>query len=325
MAAAHPAVREAALAAHAAGLCVVPPREDGSKAPIGTWKRNTSTRPTTQELDAWYGPHTGIGLICGAVSGGLEMLEFEGRAVAEGRSQMFLELARDTGLADLVERIRAGYQERTPSGGIHLLYRVPTSRPNTRLAQRRATPDELAADPHDRVKVLIETRGEGGYTIVAPSDGSVHPLGGPWVLEAGGFEAIATITDDERDRLFALARMLDEIPPADGLGSPPRGTGEERPGDRYNAAPDVGDRTLELLERHGWTVVRRDRDVVYLRRPGKEGPGISASLGYVAPGVLRVFSTSTAFGTEKAYSPFGVYAVLEHGGDFRAAARPCRR
>jgi hypothetical protein len=314
-------VREAALTAHAAGLCVVPPREDGSKAPLGSWKRYTRTRPTVAELDAWYGPHTGIGLVCGAVSGGLEMLELEGRAVAEGRSQAFLELAQQVGLADLVERIRAGYQERTLSGGIHLLYRVPTPRPNTKLARRPATPDELALDPHERVRVLIETRGEGGYTIVAPSNGCVHPSGRAWTLDRGGLEAIATITDDEREDLYALARMLDEVPPAEEVRSSPGDAHGDRPGDRYDAAPDAGERTLALLERHGWTVVRRDGDVVYLRRPGKEGPGISASLGYVAPGVLRVFSTSTPFGTDKAYSPFGVYAVLEHEGDFGAAAR----
>ena len=314
-------VRAAVLAAHAAGMCVVPPREDGSKAPIGSWKCYTRIRPTRAEIEAWYGPHQGIGLVCGAVSGGLEMLEFEGRAVAAGRSRAFLELASDTGLADLVERIRAGYQERTPSGGIHLLYRVPTPRPNARLAQRPATPDELAANPHDRVRVLVETRGEGGYAIVAPSNGSVHPLGRPWVLEAGGFGAIATITDEERDGLYALARMLDEMPPTEPLGSSVQGNHGDRPGDRYDAAPDAGERTLALLERHGWKVVRRDGSIVYLRRPGKEDPGISASLGYVAAGVLRVFSTSTPFGTEKAYSPFGVYAILEHGGDFGAAAR----
>lgn len=317
------AVRQAALAAHAAGLCVVPPREDGSKRPLGTWKRYTIARSTPGELDAWYGPRTGLGLICGAVSDGLEMFEIEGRAVTEGRSRAFLELAAETGLADLVERIRAGYQERTPSGGLHLLYRVPTPRPNTKLARRPASPDELAVDPHDRVKVLMETRGEGGYSIVAPSGGGVHPEGGSWSLERGGFDTIATITDEERDRLFDLARLFDAMPPAETTvpRSARAGDDGERPGDRYDASPDVGARTLALLERHGWVVVYRHGDALYLRRPGKDGPGISASLGYIAPGVLRVFSTSTAFGTDAAYSPFGVYAVLEHGADFSAAAR----
>ena len=92
------AVREAALAAHAAGLCVVPPREDGSKAPIGPWKRYMLARPTLEELDGWYGPRTGIGLVCGTVSRGLEMLEFEGRAVAEGLLESFIDAAIAAGL-----------------------------------------------------------------------------------------------------------------------------------------------------------------------------------------------------------------------------------
>ena len=181
-------------------------------------------RPTLEELDGWYGLHTGVGLVCGTISRRLEMIEFEGRAVKAGCSQAFLALAREMGLADLVERIRAGYQERTPSGGLHLLYHVPTPRPNTKLATRPATADELAQDPDDRVKVLIETRGEGGYTIVAPSNGSVHPCGGSWALERGGFDSIATISDDERDALFALARMLDEMPPVDTWPHHPAGT-----------------------------------------------------------------------------------------------------
>ena len=157
-------VREAALAAHAAGLCVVPPREDGSKRPVGPWKRYMRARPGPAELDRWYGPRLGIGLVCGRVSGGLELLEFEGRAVAAGLLESFIDAAIAAGFSPLVERIRAGYEEWTPSGGIHWLLHVFTPRANTVLAARPATPEEIAAKPRDRVKVLIETRGEGGYT-----------------------------------------------------------------------------------------------------------------------------------------------------------------
>lgn len=323
------AVRDAALAAHAAGLCVVPPAEDGSKAPIGTWKRYMLARSTPEELDGWYGPRTGIGLVCGRVSGGLEMLELEGRAVADGLLESFLDAAIAAGLGPLVERIAAGYQEWTPSGGVHWLMRVPTPRASTVLARRPAAPEELVARPGDRTKVLIETRGEGGYTIVAPSDGSVHPLGSPWVLEAGGFDTITAISDEERDRLHDLARMFDAMPPVTPRAPSAGRSGDgDRPGDRYDALPDPEGRIEDLLVRRGWTVVSRRGGTTYLRRPGKD-TGISATLGH-HPGLLIVFSTSTPFQatsttTPRGYGPFAVYTILEHGGDWSAAGKALRR
>ena len=322
-------VREAALAAHAAGLCVVPPREDGSKRPIGPWKRYMPARPTPAQLDRWYGPRLGIGLVCGAISGGLEMLEFEGRAVAEGLLESFIDAAIAAGFGPLVERIRAGYEEWTPAGGIHWLLRVPSARANTVLAARPATPEEIAAKPGDRVKVLIETRGEGGYAIVAPSAGAIHPSGRPWVLASGGFDTIATVTEAEREALHELARLFDAMPPvtprAPSTGRAPAG---DRPGDRYDALPDPEGRIEDLLVRRGWTVVSRRGGTTYLRRPGKD-EGISATLGH-HPGLLIVFSTSTPFEATSAaaprgYGPFAVYTILEHGGDWSAAAAALRR
>lgn len=310
-------VAEAALVAYSAGLSVVPPAEDGSKRPDTSWKAYQTALPTPTQISAWYGPRAGLGVVCGVVSGGLEMLEFEGRAVAEHVSTDYLAAAEAIGLRPILDRIRTGYQERTPAGGIHLLYRCPEPLPNTKLARRPATDDELLADPADKIKVLIETRGEGGYTILAPSNGKVHPTGGAWTLEAGGFPTIANITVDERDQLFRLARTFDAMPPQ-APRKAPAGVDGDRPGDLYDAQPDIHARTLALLETHGWTLVYTRGGIDYLRRPGKD-EGVSATLGRAGPGVLHVFSSSTEFETES-HKPFRVYAILEHGGDWSAAA-----
>ena len=312
-------VLSAALAANAAGLSVVPAREDGSKRPeFDTWKEFQSCRASAGEVEDWFGSgRTGLGVVCGYVSNGLEMLELEGRAVTEGFNEQLHELAGAAGLGDALHSIEAGYLERTPSGGLHLLYRVPSPHGNTKLASRPATAAELAENPDVPVKVLIETRGEGGYCIVAPSYGRVHPDGGAWELVSGGFDTIVTITDAERDELWRLARLFDQMPELNRRQ--PKADAGGRPGDRYNNDPDAGQLVLEMLLRRGWTEVFRAGESTYLRRPGKS-VGISATLGYVGPGVLRVFTTSTQF-EARAYSPFGVYATLEHGGDFRAAAR----
>ena len=311
----------AAREAYRAGIVILPVKADGSKRPdLASWATFQERKPSDDELRRWFArPRPGVGVVCGRISGNLEMVEFEGRAVDEGILARFREAARAAGIGDLLERIEAGYRERTPSGGIHLLYRVEMPLGNTKLAQRPATDRELEIDPDDKVRALIETRGEGGFVVTAPSSGSVHPSGRPWVLELGGFAGIATISDEERDALFNLARSFDTMPPR--LAYEPVGDHDgERPGDRYNAKPNPENRMERLLVAHGWALVHRNhRGVRYLRRPGKDR-GISATLGHF-PGVFICFSTSTAFEAGRGYDAFGVYAILEHGGDFGVAAQ----
>src|SRR5688500_8975612 len=63
------------------------------------------------------------------------------------------------GLGELLNRIANGYGEKTPSGGVHLLWRCAEIEGNLKLARRPATPAELLEDPDDLTKVLFETRG----------------------------------------------------------------------------------------------------------------------------------------------------------------------
>jgi hypothetical protein len=327
-----PAMLDLALDALHHGLAVVPPAEDGTKRPAGPWQTYQHRLPTEDEIRGWYanGRH-GIGIVCGAVSGNLEMLEFEGRAMGEAVDERFAELADQAGIGDLVANVMAGYTEWTPSGGLHILYRVngPIAG-NTKLARRPASTAELEQQPDDRIKVLIETRGEGGYVIVAPTHGPVHPTAGEWRLVQGGFDSITTITPAQRDQLHRLARALDDMPatPAPTAASthPALLDSNDRPGDLYNQQPDATTRTLQLLQQHGWQHVfdhpHAGHADHHLRRPGKND-GTSAVL-HGDGGTLYVFSTSTAFTAEEPYTPFAVYTQLEHHGDYRAAARQLR-
>lgn len=310
-------VAQAASDAHAHGLNVLPPRQDGSKAPDDhRWKSRQHRMSTSAEVERWYadGKRTGVGLVCGAVSGGLELLEFEGRAVAEGLPDEFFAAAKGVGLASVVRKIANGYKERTPSGGIHLLYRCSETKTHP-LARREATEAELRENPEQKIKVLIETKGEGGYVVVAPSHGKVHPSGKPWLLEGGGFDSIATITTDEREALLRLARSFDRMPPKKAASAPAPKVEGDRPGDLFNEQASWTD----VLEPHGWTQLYTRSGVTYWCRPGKTG-AVSATTGHGGHDVLYVFSTSTDFEADKAYEKFTAYALLNHEGDFSAAA-----
>jgi putative DNA primase/helicase len=308
------AVKQGAMAAYEAGLCIIPPKEDGTKRPDGEWKHYQEQRPSFTELERWYSNgRTGLGSLCGRVSLNLETLEFEELRLYEAYKQ----LAEALGLGDLIARIEAGYLEASPGGGIHWLYRCIEIGGNTKLAKRLKQPEERL-HPEDNEKTLIETRGEGGYIILAPTYGKVHPSGQPYQLLQGGFNSIATITPEERSALFELARTFDRIPKPrvhepTGEGAGPAGS---RPGDIYNAEANWAD----ILEPCGWQAVYEKEGVTYWRRPGKE-LGTSASTNYADSGLLYVFSTSTSFQAERGYSKFAAYTLLEHDGDYHAAAQ----
>jgi hypothetical protein len=323
---------EAALAWHQAGASVVRAAIDGTKRPDGAWKQYQTRRPTEDTIRQWFeGGHPGIGIILGSVSGGLEMLEFEGRAVTENRHEEFDKIAEASGLGEVWQRIKDGYCEQTPSGGYHLIYRV-TGGPvlgNTKLARRPATEEELAAKPGEKVKVLVETRGEGGFVVTAPSHGPVHPSAQPWQLLAGHPKNVAEITAAERDALFTIARMLDKMPAAPEVPvqtrTEPASTpdlGGVKPGDDYEQRTNW----TEILTPHGWQMIGQHGDTRYWKRPGKTDPGPSATTGHNSDrDRLFVFTTSTEFEAERPYTKFGAYALLEHGGDHSAAAKELRR
>jgi hypothetical protein len=52
-----------------------------------------------------------------------------------------------------------------------LYYRCDVIEGNQKLAQRPATAEEVKENPNEKVLVLIETRGEGGYVVAPPTDG----------------------------------------------------------------------------------------------------------------------------------------------------------
>jgi hypothetical protein len=297
-----------------AGISVVPVATDGSKRPgLDSWKQYQERIPTSEELLTWFSNAEGVGVICGKVSGNLEMLELEGRAVAAKMHVELKELAEQSGLGEVWQRINKGYVEITPSGGIHWLYRIDGQVPgNTKLARR---PGENGG-----IDVLAETRGEGGFVIVAPTNGTCHPSGGKWELMVGSPASIPTLTVPERNELHRLFMTFDAIPKQEIITEEIKPKQGLTPGDDYNAKV-TWDQILEPL---GWKKNYTNRDgVTTWTRPGKDF-GVSASTNFAGTDKFYVFSSSTLFEPERSYSKFAVYAIAQHGGDFSEAAKALR-
>jgi hypothetical protein len=297
------------------GISVVPVATDGTKRPgIASWKQYQETRPTTAELMTWFADAQGVGVICGKVSGNLEMLELEGRAVADKMHLDLKEMAGNAGLGEVWDRINNGYVEMTPSGGIHWLYRIDGEVPgNTKLARKPG--DE------DKVEVLAETRGEGGFVIVAPTNGTCHPSGGAWTMLVGSAKSIPTLTVAERQGLHQLFATFDCVPKVEFVTEElaPKG-GNLTPGDDYNAKVTWE----QVLEPLGWKKVYTNKaGVTSWRRPGKS-EGISATTNHAGNDKFFCFSSSTQFDPERSYSKFAIFTLVEHQGDFTASARALR-
>jgi hypothetical protein len=309
-------VLQAAIAFAEAGVSVVPASMDGSKSPIGSWKRYQLAPADNEQLVQWFaGEATGLGIVTGKVSGNLEMVELEGRAVAEGCLDEIREVAINSGLGDLWTIISTGYVERTPSGGIHFLWRIADEPVpgNTKLARR---PGE-----NDSVLVYAETRGEGGFVVTAPSSGAVHPSGQPWQLLVGSPASIPMLSWEEREAMIAVFRSIDAMPEKEmivsSLASHPASEGD-KPGTDFNNKAEWAD----ILK--GWRKVFTANGVTYWRRPGKD-QGISATTGRNDGDNLFVFTSSTTFEQEKPYSKFAAFAHLNHNDDFSAAAKDLRQ
>ena len=294
------------------GLCPMPPKQDGSKRPyVGEWKDYEHRLPTSREIMGWYRSElTGIGTVCGEVAGNLELFEFDDLDTYLA----FCEVAVEAGMAGLVERVKGGYSERTPGLGVHWFYRCEEIAGNTKLASvPRPTPDNPKG-----VKVLIETRGQGGYAVMAPSYGTVHPSGLPYEVMEGRPEDIARVTPEERAALWALARSFDQMPVREVKPSTVRteATGD-RPGDIFNRDA----RWADVLGPAGWKAIYTRGETTYWRRPGKSH-GVSATTNHTGNDTLIVFSSSTPFEVSpSSYSKFAAYTVLECDGDYQRAGK----
>lgn len=152
----------------AAGVSVFPVRADGSKAPaVATWTPYRERLPTDDELSDWFrAGDRGIAAVCGPVSGGLVVFDFESEAAYAEWLLHAEPLAAEIDRCPLVT---------TPSGGRHLYLRCPDPPRNLKLAKDASG------------EISIETRGTGGYVVAPGSPDACHEQDKPYKLERAGW------------------------------------------------------------------------------------------------------------------------------------------
>ena len=278
------------------GLRLIP--INSKKIPIvKNWQNSTE--------DHSFANADGVGLVCGKISGNVEAIDFDLKYSLNG-DVLFTEYKKRV-LAQNKDILPKLVVQKTTSGGYHLIYKCSVIEGNKKLAQRYATEEEKAIG--DKIKVLIETRGEGGYIAVDPTPG--------YKLVYGSFESIQEITPEERDVLISTAIQFNEVVKEFKPVAKPQKLGKgSSPFDDYNERGDV----VGLLEKHGWKVVDQTSDKTIFLRPGQTSAAHSGNFNH-ANRWFSVFSTSTVFNAQEGYLPYAVYAMLECGGDFSEASR----
>lgn len=286
------------------GLSVIP--VDSHKRAIGAWKPSQSERiaPNGKFEQAKY-----IAIVGGAVSGGLECIDIDLKYDITGTLMDRYKALVNESEPNLLKRLLV---EKSPTGGYHFIYRyhADSYAGNLKLANRYATEQEKQENPKEKIKVLLETRGEGGYFVCAPSDG--------YQLLQGNFNNIPVITETERNILIACACALNEI--SDEVETPRLPSKPKQSGlstfEDFNQRGDI----LSVLIDCGWSITHENAKNYFLKRPGKTDSKWSATL-HKETNTFYVFSSSTEFEPSKGYSPSSVYGILRHNKDWSAAAK----
>ncbi len=185
----HQSIMDTAQAYLSAGLCVLPAQRAEKRPAVGRWKQYQTRPPTAAEWSAWMANRPdAVCILCGQASGNTEIIDFDGGG--ELFSVWWKRIP-----SDLRDRLVI---ERTPSRGYHAAYRCETAVcGNLKLAQRQAGKG---------ITTLIETRGEGGLFLCAPTPG--------YEVTQGDLRNLPILTKAERETLLQAAWELNEhLPP----------------------------------------------------------------------------------------------------------------
>ena len=283
----------------AAGLNVLPAIK-AQKRPAINWRQYVDHKPAFDSVfDIDNINFDALCVVCGPVSGGLEILDFDQQGAA------FNDFVKET---RVILEGRNVVIESTQSGGKHIAYRCDNCGRNIKLAA-------------NQTGVLIETRGVGGICLISPTDG--------YDVLTGNWRDVPTIADVERDALLEKTREFDlvhapfyvpKLPPVPSLPSSnaPLRSGGESVADYLRRAGIARDR----LTACGWKYLFTRNNWEQWQRPGQTAPNKPGGSFNLEDGYFHCFTSNGApLEDGRSYSPLQLIAALDFNGDESAAAR----
>ncbi len=280
-----------------AGISIFPVN---GKEPVVKWSIYRDRFPTEQEVANWP-KGDGVAMVGGAMSGNLLCLDFDEKNDPKKTiTKEFFDLLKEWGYSELAEKL---VTEKTPSGGYHVLLRSESE-----VGRNQ----KIARDPSGP-QAIIETRGEGGYFVCAPSPG--------YKVIRGSMTDIPVLTAEETGIVMSACWALDRSPPPEPAPIPKHEWKDhgKSPLNDYNDRAGA-DELLDILYSHDWRKVTQVGENIRLCRPGKSAREWSATF-HLSKRIFYVFTSSTNFQSDKGHSPASVYIEFIHNGDVKAAVK----
>jgi hypothetical protein len=264
---------------------------------LAGWGKYMKELPGTDVINnSFYKNNSaGLGIICGKISGNIECLDEDSKYDVTGSMhEKFMQMLTDNA-PELLNKLII---EKSINGGYHYIYKCKELCGNVKLASRSVTEEEKIRNPHEKEKVLYETRGEGGYFVTAPTVG--------YEIIQGSFDNISEITADERNLLHDCARFFNEKKEEVKYNYTNYNSDISVNNKRHDSPfkdfnENGGDNAINLLKENGWTISGKQNSKIYLKRPGDSTSAHSGNYdeNYKR---FRFFSTSTLFDTDKSYT-----------------------
>ncbi|OED34262.1 hypothetical protein AB832_07855 [Flavobacteriaceae bacterium (ex Bugula neritina AB1)] len=305
-------ILEEARRLNKAGFSVIPvfePSHERGKTPACSEWRQYESNQTEQDIERLFGKAKGIALIC---CNGLEVLDID---LKYSLNENLLTELLDSIYNEVGESVfNSLVLAQTTSGGYHLCYRTSIIEGNQKLASRQTLESEKKHEKDDR-RVLLETRANGGYIVLSPTDGYTYDNPSKTITD------VPTLSDCDRNAIIQAARDFDEI-----------GEVHQRKAVKIDKEIKTGSKSviqafneshtpLDFILNEGWqyknTVGKNERYV----RPGKslrEGHGATYNEDLER---FYVFTSSSVFEPDQSYDSFATYAALYHNSDFSLAAK----
>ena len=278
---------------HALNAAILP--VGNNKIPLN--KKWQSVKLTSQELES-YTNASSYGLVCGTISGGIEVLDIDLKILDTKEERDIYEKDLLSYLDDNVDNF---YKKvaiyRTLNNGLHIIYKAGNIEGNQKLAKVKG-----------KTEAVIETRGIGGYVQIYPD---FHHKG----LK---YEEVTKITNEDRSILIECCKSLNEEVKEE---IQPKETKKEKhqqeglsPWVDYNERTNVFD-----LVSNEFTIVKQLTNHTIIKRIGAES--LTSGKIFHDSNCIYLHSTGTRYEAEKLLSPYTIYTLQNHNGDFTASSK----
>jgi len=248
------------------------------------WTEFQTRKPTQIEIQSWLSsPIQNYAIVCGEIS---NIIVIDVDTKNDGDPTPFLN--------------RGFLEIRTPSGGYHFYALYDPLLKSTKHKKQE----------HKGILKGVDIQSNGALAFAPPT-----------VFKNGTYKMVhdAPLIPIPEDLLIEILNALEpEIESTDFTPFTPRqNPGMGRPGDIFNELASWDDILIPL----GWARLGRSSDITYWRRPGKKD-GISASTNWKNYGLFFPYTTSVdGLKQLKGYTKFNLYTTLNHGGNYREAAK----